>query len=200
MDKLKDIKPREPIPTDSAAQRGPFSIPGPVINGQAVVPPAAMGVITQVPPKPSNVLNDAIYTAAADLAKRERNRRKMVLVISDGLNSGNDHSFNDTRKSLLEFGIEVYGIGLSQPFPYNKTSVLDDYAKQTGGDVYFADSTQSIERAYADATEQARNQYVLAYVSNNEVRGEGPVFRDIQVKIAGTNLKTLHRRGYYQYP
>jgi len=199
MDKLKDIQPRT-IPTDSAAVRGPFSIPGPVINGQAVVPPAAMGVINQVPPKPSNVLNDAIYTAAADLAKRERSRRKMVLVISDGQNTGNDHSFDETKKTLLEVGIEVYSVGVDQPFPYSKTSVLDDYAKQTGGDTYFVDSIKSIERSYADATEEARNQYVLAYVPNNEVHGESPVFRDIQIKIAGANLKALHRKGYYQYP
>ena len=200
MDKLKDIKPRTTIQTDSAAARGPFSIPGPVINGQAVNPPAAIGVVNPIPPKPSNLLNDAIYAAAADLAKRERSRRKMVLVISDGQNTGNDHSFDETKKTLLEVGIEVYGIGVDQPFPYNKTSVLDDYAKQTGGDTYFVDSVQSIERSYADATEEARNQYVLAYVSNNEVAGEGPVFRDLQIKVAGGSMKALYRKGYYQYP
>src|SRR5581483_12049204 len=98
-------------------------------------------------------LNDAIYAAAADLAKRERNRRKMVLVISDGLNAGTEHSFDETKKTLLEVGIEVYGVRVDQPFPYSKTTVLDDYAKQTGGDTYFVDSVQSLERSYADATE-----------------------------------------------
>ncbi len=171
-----------------------------MINGAPVVPPGQVGVVITSPPKITNVLNDAIFEAAADLAKRERNRRKIVLVISDGQNNGNDHSFDDTAKSLLQSGVQVYAVGLDQPFPYNKTSVLDDYAKTTGGDTYFVNSIQSIERSYASATEEARNQYVLGYVSNNEVLGPGPVFRDIQVKIAGNNLKTLHRKGYYQYP
>jgi VWFA-related protein len=199
IDKLRDIQPRT-VTTDPSIARGPFSVPGPVINGMPVVPPAALGVINPVPPKPSNVLNDAIFAAASDLAKRERNRRKMVLVISDGQNTGNDHSFDETTKSLLETGIEVYGVGVDQPFPYNVKSVLDDYAKTTGGDAYFVSSIQGIERSYADATEEARNQYVLAYISNNEIQGEGPVFRDIQVKIEGNNFKVLHRKGYYQYP
>src|SRR3989442_5388066 len=195
MDKLRNIQARS-MTTDASVSRGPFSTPGPVINGAPVVPPANLGIVSPLPPKPSNVLNDAIYTAASDLAKRERNRRKIVLVISDGQNAGNDHSFDETTKSLLETGIQVYGVGVDQPFPYNKTSVLDDYAKTTCGNAYFVNSIQSIERSYADATEEARNQYTLAYISNNEVQGAGPVFRDIQIKIAGSNLKTLHRKGH----
>ena len=181
MDKLRDVQARS-MTTDASAGRGPFSLPGPVINGAAVVPPANLGIVSPLPPGTSNVLNDAIYSAAADLAKREKNRRKMVLVISDGQNGGNDHTFDETTKRLLEIG------------------VLSSYAKTTGGDVYFVNSTKALEASYADATEEARNQYVLAYISNNEVQGEGPVFRDIQVKIAGSNMKTLYRKGYYQYP
>jgi hypothetical protein len=50
------------------------------------------------------------------------------------------------------------------------------------------------------ATEEARNQYVISYVSNNELSGPGPVFRDIDIQVASGNFKTLHRKGYYQYP
>jgi VWFA-related protein len=185
-----------------SVQGGPFSIPGPVINGAAVLPPGQAnpgGTITP-PPKASKVLNDAIFSAAADLAKRERSRRKMVLVISDGDTTGSDHSFDDTKTILLQFGVQVYAIGLDQPFPFKKLSILDDYAKATGGDVYFVGSIKNIEKSYMTATEEARNQYVLSYVSNNEINGTGPVFRDINVQVATGNFKTLHRKGYNQYP
>jgi VWFA-related protein len=203
MKSLREIKPDAGQDTTLDANNllgGPFSIPGPVINGQAVVPPGQLGIVNTIPPRPSRVLHDAIFEAANDLATRERSRRRIVLVISDGLTSGNDHTFDQTRQALLEKNVEVYAVGLDQPFPYKKVSVLDDYAKSTGGDVYFADSLQHIERSYAAATEQARNQYVLAYISTNEVIGTGPVFRDIVVEISGRNLKTIHRKGYYQYP
>jgi len=181
---------------------GPFSIPGPVINGAAVLPPGQAnpgGTITP-PPKASKVLNDAIFTAAADLSKRERSRRKMVLVISDGDTTGSDHSFDDARNILLQFGVQVYAVGLDQPFPFKKVSVLEDYAKETGGDVYFVGSVKNIEKSYMTATEEARNQYIISYVSTNEISGPGPVFRDITVQVATGNFKTLHRKGYYQYP
>ena len=92
------------------------------------------GVIVTSPPKATKVLNDAIFAAASDLSKRERNRRRIVLVISDGQNSGNDHSYDETTKTLLQTGIQVYAIGLDQPLPFKKFSVLDDYDKATGGD------------------------------------------------------------------
>jgi VWFA-related protein len=195
---IRDIQPDQIL--DTNLPRGPFSIPGPVINGAAVVPPGQVGVIVTMPRNKSTVLHDAIFAASSDLGTRERNRRKMVLVISDGASSGNTHDFDETTQNLLERNVQVYAVGLDQPFPYKKLSILDDYAKQTGGDVYFTDSVRHIEQAYTAATEEARNQYVLGYVSNNELLGPGPVFRDIAVEVFGRNLKALHRKGYYQYP
>ena len=185
-------------PPEKGLPRGPFSTPGPVINGAPVVPPGQVGVINTLPPKASKVLHDAIFTATADLAKRERNRRKIVLIVSDGDTTGSSHSYDETAKSLLETGTQVYAVGLDQPFPFKKVSVLDDYAKTTGGDAFFVGSIQDIEKAYSSSTEEARNQYILGYISNNELVGLGPVFRDIAVAVG--SYKTLHRKGYYQYP
>jgi VWFA-related protein len=199
MNTLRDLKP-DTIPLDANLPRGPFSIPGPVINGAAVVPPGQLGVIVTAPPKPTKVLHDAIFMAASDLATRERDRRKIVLVISDGVVTGSNHSYEEAAQSLLEKGIQVYAVGLDQPFPYKTVSVLGDYASTTGGDVYFVSSIQNIETSYATVTEEARNQYILGYISSNEPVGLGPVFRGIDVLVNGRNLKALHRKGYYQYP
>lgn len=198
MKTLRDVKPD--TSTYPASPRGPFSTPGPVINGAPVIPPGQIGVIVTSPPEKTKVLNDAIFMAASDLAKRDRERRKIVLVISDGSTTGSNHSFDETMRNLLDTGIQVYAIGLEQTFITRKFSVLADYAKNTGGDAYFANSLQNIEKFYARATEQARNQYVLGYVSNNKLPGPEPVFRDIQIKLARAGFEALHRRGYYQYP
>ena len=186
--------------TFPALPGGPFSIPGPVINGAAVVPPGQIGPASTARPKRIKVLNDAIFAAASDLAQRERDRRKIVLVISDGYNEGSDHSYDDTVKSLLETGIEVYAVGLDENVLTRALSLLNKYAKATGGDAYFVSSIQNIEQSYATAAEAARNQYVLGYISTNRVDGPAPVFRDIQVAVARAGFETLHRRGYYQFP
>jgi len=153
-----------------------------------------------MPPATSSVLHDAMFAAANDLAQRERNRRRMVLLVSDGQTRGSDQTLQAAIQNLLEKGVQVYSVGLDLPFPHKKLSVLGEYAKATGGDAYYVDSIQDIESSYARATETARNQYIIGYNSNNEISGQGPVFRDIDVEVIGRDLKTLHRRGYYQYP
>jgi VWFA-related protein len=198
MKTLNDLK--ADLRLESNIPRGPFSVPGPTINGAPVVPPGQVGVIVTSPPKSSKVLHDAIFAAASDLGKRERNRRKIVLVISDGDSAGSNHSFDETTRSLLEKDVQVYAIGVDQPFPFKALSVLADYAKATGGDAYFVNSVQNIENSYVTVTEEARNQYVIGYISNNEITGAGPVFRDVAVEVNGRSLKALHRKGYYQYP
>jgi Ca-activated chloride channel family protein len=198
MKTLGDVK-GDPMPYPPAPG-GPFSIPGPVINGGAVVPPGQIGPASTAQPKRIKVLNDAIFEAASDLAKRERDRRKVVLVISDGYNQGSDHSYDDTVKSLLETGIEVYAVGLEQSIIPRSLSLLNKYAMATGGDAYFVSSIQNIEQSYATAAEAARNQYVLGYVSSNKAYGTEPVFRGIAVTVARAGLETRHRKGYYQFP
>jgi VWFA-related protein len=198
MNTLQAIKPD--ANSTPPAPGSPFSIPVPIVNGAPVIPPGQIGVFVTQPSNKIQVLNDAIFAAASDLTKRERDRRKIVLIISDGGAHGSDHTFDETVRSLLDAGIEVYAIGLDSTFLSRKVSILEEYSKTTGGDVYFVSSVQSLEQSYALSTEQARNQYVLGYVSSNKVSGTLPEFRDIEVKLAKAGLETLHRKGYYQYP
>ncbi|HEY3166516.1 MAG TPA: VWA domain-containing protein [Candidatus Binatia bacterium] len=197
MKTLRDIKPdASPYPT---SPRSPFSTPVPVINGAPVIPPGQVGIMRTTPPNQTKVLNDAIFTAASDLAKRLRDRRRIVLIVSDGRTGGNDHSFDETVKRLLDTGIQVYAVAL-EPSVLGKLTTLSDYAKLTGGDAYFATSIQGIEKRYSRATEQARNQYVIGYLSNNKPPGDEPVLRNIEVKTARAGFETIHRKGYFQYP
>ena len=195
---LRDIKPDTP---QTLLRGGPFSSIGPVINGAPVIPAGQAGVlVTQQQPK-IKVLNDALYMAGEELEKRERGRRRMVLIVSDGVTNGSSHTFEETVNSLLNSGVEVYAVTVDQTFLTRNFTSLNDYAKSTGGDSYYTGSSvQSIESGYARAAEQARNQYVLGYISGNRITGKEPVFRNIEVKLVSTDYSALHRKGYYQYP
>jgi VWFA-related protein len=185
--------------TGPTVSGGPFITPGPVINGIEPVAPSAQ-VGTRIPLKNYKVLHDAIFQAALDLDKREPNRRKIVIVISDGITSGNEHSYDETIALLLDKGIQVYGIGMDLSFLTRRLSVLSSYARDTGGDAFFVRSVEDLESAYAKAADEARNQYVLGYTSTNKVTGTAPVFREIEVKLARNGFEVLHRKGYYQAP
>jgi hypothetical protein len=88
---------------------GPLGPQGPMINNIPVdrsIPSAIS------PAKQARVLNDAILTAAMDLCARQKGRRKIIFVISDGREYHSNASYGDVMKVLLSNGILVYGIGV----------------------------------------------------------------------------------------
>lgn len=197
---------------------GPLGPQGPIVNGRPIdspVPP----VIT--PPKTARVINDAILLAARDLSKRDRARRKIIFVISDGREYRSDASYADTLKVLLTQNISVYavgvegaaipgygtiqkmhlpkvripGLGVSTDAGYG--NILPKYVSATGGGTVYSEmATAGIERAYARAIGDARNQYTLGYAPGKGIGG----YRQIDVRVRRPDVKVYARDGYYPLP
>ncbi len=152
---------------------------------------------------PSKVFHDAVFAAAADLMTRDPSRRRIVIVITDGrVTAGSEHTFEQTRDALLREQIQFYGIStadVDQPAMKRTFSILDSYAGPTGGDVYFKGSKFEIEDGFSHIVDQARNEYILHYVSTNEPPKSLPIFRKVVVK-ASPKFKVAHENGYFQLP
>lgn len=185
---------------------GPFGS-GPTVNGRPV-DPGQPTVLT--PPQESHVLNDAILAAALDLSHRERTRRKIIFVISDGLESGSRAGYGDVLKVLLSQEITVYAVGLSGAavpgyrdlqrisIPYLRSgNVLPKYASATGGEVLTALGDETLERIYGQITEMARNQYTIGYTTQITAASN---YRSIEVLVHRPELKVFAKDGYYPLP
>jgi VWFA-related protein len=181
---------------------------GPTVNGIPVGGPPVVPVNT--PPKEAHVLNDAILRAALDLSKRDKARRKVIFVISDGKEYGSTASYGDVKRLLLAQGIQVKAVALdSAALPvYSKierlhlprmgySDILPKYVSATGGGQVFPElSRNAIEDAYSQITSEARNQYTLGYSAPKA----GPAYRDIEVKVQRPGLKIYAKYGYYPVP
>jgi VWFA-related protein len=173
---------------------GPMTA-GPRING---APAPGAPTVAQIPigNADSKNIDDALYAAGELLRNRERGRRKIIFLISDGVNSRNNvNKYDDTLRLLLSADISVYAIGvgdlaLSRPF-----NVLSRYAHATGGDIYYASRRGDLEDFYSKLTEQARNQYTLAFVPENVDRALE--YHSLEVRVRRSNLTLLTRDGYY---
>jgi VWFA-related protein len=148
----------------------------------------------------SRVLDDAMFTAATELENRAPGKRRVIITISDGQVAHSEHSMEEARARLVGSQIQVYAITVGLGLIGGPTSSLRAYADATGGDVYGGRTQNDMESAFAHIAEQARHQYVLSYVSNNEVSGRLPVTRQIEVKVSRPGLTVRHRQSYLQYP
>jgi VWFA-related protein len=196
---------------------GPLGPQGPMING---LPVGGGSPPVYTPPKQARVINDAILLAARDLSKRDRARRKIIFVISDGRERGSTASYADTLKVLLTQNIIVYAVGVDgAAIPgYNKLqkvhmpnlglnklgfepigygNILSKYVGATGGGTVFAASARNdIEMAYAKAMGEARNQYTLGYSPKAGIGG----YREIEVRVRRQDAKVYAKYGYYPLP
>ncbi len=192
---------------------GPLGPQGPMINGHPLDIPVQR---VSTPPKVARVMNDAILLAARDLSKRDRARRKIIFVVSDGREQGSTASYADTLKVLLTQNITVYAVGVEgaaipiydrlQRIHLPKTgalvgysNILPKYVSATGGGTMYSEMAQAdIERAYARAIGDARNQYTLGYTPKAGIGG----YRQIEVRVRGRggDLKVYAKYGYYPLP
>ena len=190
---------------------GPLGPQGPMINGHPLDIPVTP---VSAPPKVARVMNDAILLAARDLSKRDRARRKIIFIISDGREQGSTASYADTLKVLLTQSITVYAVGVEgaaipiydrlQRIHLPKTgavlgysNILPRYVNATGGGTMYAELAQAdIERAYARAIGDARNQYTLGYSPKSGIGG----YREIEVRVRRPDVKVYAKDGYYPLP
>ena len=190
---------------------GPLGPQGPIINGRPVDSPVTP---VSTPPKVARVMNDAILLAARDLSKRDRARRKIIFIISDGREQGSTASYKDTLKVLQTQNITVYAVGVEgaaipvydrlQRIHLPKTraalgysDILPKYVSATGGGTVYGEWSQAdVERAYAQAIGDARNQYTLGYSPKSNIGG----YRQIEVRVRRPGVKVYAKDGYYPLP
>lgn len=191
-----------------AVLSGPLAPNGPIINGIPVGSPTQP---VYTPPKQSRVLNDAVLEAALDLSKRDRSRRKIIFVISDGREYGSQASYRDVLKLLLSKEIQVKAVAVgSAALPvYDKVErvhlprqgyddILPKYVAATGGlPVYRELSLSAIEDTYAQAMSDARNQYTLGYTPARPKTPTASAYRNIEVLVDRPHLKIYAKDGYY---
>ncbi len=170
--------------------------------GDPSLPPSLKYPTTKSAKTPqSRVLYDALYEAARVLESRPSNRRRTILIVSDGQVAGaNTHSFEEITNLLLRDEIQLFAVTADSAALEGRFGVLGSLAAATGGDTYRGLTTGSMESAFTRITEQARNQYVLGYRSTNKPTEGLPVVRAIEVKGRDPKWKITHRRGYTQLP
>jgi len=183
--------------TSVMAPGGPFN--GPTINnhapdGSPAIPESTRTIFAQ----PTKALDDAVFGAAELLKNRPRNRRKIIFIVSDGVNGGkkyNTNTYDNTVKELEGHNIAVFSVGVGSAVYDRKFERLSAYAHATGGDVYYAARRESLEELYSRITEEARNEYTLAYIPQKTNRAKD--YHDVEVRVKREGLTILTRNRYY---
>ena len=192
---LSDLRKAQKASEPSRAGPVPFVTPPSThtaTNGEpSIAAPTNLGSA------PTKALDDAVYAAAHLLRDRGRNRRKVILLVSDGINgpSFNHHTYEDSLNALLSDNISVYGVAVGRNSFQSKFTLMRNYATDSGGDIYYATRSDQMETLYSRITEQARHEYILAYVPKGHRSNSN--YHVVRVETTHDGLSVETRRGYY---
>ncbi len=192
-DQLYDRLRALDLSAESARHGGPLANPPRVNTAPAGGPPQDLRSGSGAP---SKNLDDAIFEAAQLLREPARDRRKLILVVTDGANSRNNTvSFDRVVRSLLYLGVTVYAVGVNPGILRRESNVLERYTYRTGGEAFYAENRREIENYYGLITEQARYAYTLGYTPRNTDRARE--YHSLEVRVRRPNLTVIARDGYF---
>lgn len=165
-------------------------------------------------------LYDAIWRSARKLEDFD-GRRVLVLLSDgrdeayDGLGPGSLHTLEESLDQALRSEVMIFAIGLGRNLDkkgalrfgalhgasnvdasLSLEAILRRFAERTGGRALISESPSRLRRAFQDVAADLRNQYSIAYQSNDETRDGS--WRGIRVTIPREpRLEVLTRDGYY---
>lgn len=145
-------------------------------------------------------LYDAIVKAAEGLAQRPE-RRRAILVVSDGADTRSKASMDQALRKALDASASIYAVDLSDAAVYRSqqrdsgAEIMKDLTAKTGGRFFASAGGGKLRDAFADTVDELRQQYTLTYESANE-RYDGK-WRAIEVRVDKPEFGVRTRQGYY---
>ncbi len=151
---------------------------------------------------------DALYLAADYASKEGKNRRKAVIIVTDGLDKDSYYKFNEVVSHMRETDAQVYLIGFTNDLSKdgawvfkksekdNAENLLNKLAAETGGKAFFPKELAEVHQIAQQISNDLRTQYSIGYYSTNSKR-DG-TFRAVKVQINAGNrrLAARTRNGY----
>jgi Ca-activated chloride channel family protein len=145
----------------------------------------------------STRLWDAIDASLDALAEVEG--RKVILVLTDGDDSGSNNGRGDVLDRAIAEDVMVYAIGLeveyfngAQWVRSRPESNLRKLARETGGGFFLLEETDELGPTFTRVSQELHSQYVLGFTPTER---DGKV-HELEVRVAGKDMEARARRSY----
>ena len=157
--------------------------------------------LDRVDSRGGTALYDAVIASADHLAKGAKKEKKVLLVITDGVDNESRESLEQAiRKVLDEKGPTIYTIGILGDEPGIKRArrALQSLSDQTGGVAFFPKDLAEVDEISQEVAKDIRNQYSITYKPTNPLSKGG--YRKVKMEARAPGYKDLQvrtRDGYF---
>ena len=143
-------------------------------------------------------LNDAVYKAVAALSDRSE-RRKAIVIISDGADTFSSHTAERALKAALAANVTIYSLDMSSMDTNGierrqNQGVLRNFAEKTGGTFVSTENGMAMRSALKAIVDELQIQYTLSYEPSSQ-KHDGK-WHTLELRVARPNLIIRTRQGY----
>jgi Ca-activated chloride channel family protein len=153
-------------------------------------------------------LYDAVWRTSKKLEQFDG--RRVLVLLSDGKDEdaggfgpGSLHTLDEALNQALRSEVILFSIGLGRRLDkefdregrFTLKAILNRLAVETGGRALISPGAGGLRKAFEDVADDLRNQYSIAYISNDDKRNGQ--WRPIEVNTNGRELEVSCRKGYF---
>ena len=154
---------------------------------------------------------DAVYLAGNHLAQHKGNedRRKALVLLTDGEDRMSYYKLDDVIKLLREKGIQVYLLAVTQKLqsdtgfirasPKQRAEqLLNRLANETGGRLFISNTPKELQQSTAEIVRGFQQSFRITYQSSNNSDKKG--FRKVAVNVTpsgSSKRKAVTTPGYF---
>jgi VWFA-related protein len=155
----------------------------------------------------TTALHDALEMAAEDIAGQGEGQRAIV-VVTDGHDTASERTPDEVIARSRALDVPIYTISVLSPLDDPNSdlytgrerptkaaegiTLLENYARLSGGQAYAASDFPGIRRAALEIVRELKNQYRLGYRPPAEPDG----FRRVEIRSSRKGVSVRTRQGY----
>ena len=148
------------------------------------------------------VMYDSVFLASDEIL-RNREGRKAIILISDGVDHGSRVKEREATDAAHRSDVLVYSVRYYDAAAYGGTfsgegstgaKGLKALSQETGGRMFEVAKKMTLRDIYDQIQEELRNQYNIGYTPS---AGGGTGFRRIKLLTKDGKLEVITRAGYY---
>lgn len=177
--------------SDSVIELGDFSSNVPKLEAAA----------ERIAPGAGTSLYDAIVLGSQQLETLPKDRRRVIVLVTDAGETTSKSSFEDARRSAIASEALLYTI-LVRAVPTEGgrytggEHAIDTIIDSTGGAVYYPKALNELDAMFQQISRELRTQYLLSYYP--KPKGKPGSYNRIELQIPGGNYTLHYRRGYFE--
>src|SRR5689334_8962379 len=145
---------------------------------------------------------DALYVGSDYASKEGKNRRKAIILVTDGLDKDSYYKFNEVVDHLRETDVQIYLIGFISDLDGDRglfrksdkdkaEGLLKKLAEETGGRAFFPRELSETHTIAQQISTDLRTQYSIGYYPTN-TKKDG-AFHPIRVAVSAGDRRIVAR-------